>query len=151
MLLKGKNTKEEFSVTIPVASASVIALEGHGLNDRCPTYSIFSECVAALGGAFGSVVITFDGDTAISAVMAIARDDEILTWLSGDLVELVAFALHVQLPIYINVSGGSKTGSTSFQDRNTPIPIVFEDALSDILRSKPHSAHDASEGEGSDR
>ena len=75
MTLETDDGGEEFSVKIPAANASIIALEGHGLNDRCPTYSIFSNCVAALGGAFGSVVITFVDSRPANAAMAIARDE----------------------------------------------------------------------------
>ena len=54
MTLEVKDGGDEFSINMPASSAEIIALEGHGLNNRCSTYSIFSDCVAALGGAFGS-------------------------------------------------------------------------------------------------
>lgn len=143
MTLEATDGSGEFSVTIPASSAEIIALEGHGLNNRCPTYSIFSECVAALGGAFGSVVITFVDSKPVGAAMAIARDEKIIAWVSGDIVELVAFALHVQLPIYVHNRGASSDGYPPPQSRNTPIPSIFEDALSDILRIGHNRTHDA--------
>ena len=149
-MLEARDSKREFSITMPASSASVIALEGHGLNDRCSTYSIFSNCVSALGGAFGSVVITFDGPTAVTAVMAISKDGMILSWIGGDIVELVAFALHVQLPIYVRDGGESDAMHSHPQTLNTPIPGVFEDALSDILRTGHDKAHDILEEDGAE-
>ena len=79
--LKADDDGEEFSIHMPAANASVIVLEGRGLNDRCPTYSIFSNCVAALG----SVVITFVDSRPANAAMAIARDEKIVSWIGGDI------------------------------------------------------------------
>ncbi len=145
MTLEVNDGGEEFSISMPAANASVIALEGHGLNDRCPTYSIFSDCVAALGGAFGSVVITFVDSRPANAAMAIARDEKIISWIGGDIVELVAFALHVKLPIYVHSRGTSDNVYPSPQSRNTPVPSIFEDVLSDILAYKPNEMHDAAD------
>lgn len=147
MTLETKDDGEQFIIGIPSASASIIALEGHGLNDRCPTYSIFSDCVSALGGAFGSVVITFVDSRPANAAMAIARDEKIVSWIGGDIVELVAFALHVRLPIYVHSRGASDNVYPPPQNRNTPMPDVFEDALSDILRPGHNRMRDAPEEE----
>ena len=143
MLLETKNSREEYRVHIPAANASIIALEGHGLNDRCATYSIFMECVSALGGAFGSVVITFDDGNAVGASIAIARDNRIVSWINGSIVDLVAFALHVRLPIYVHDIAVHNANHARPQSRNTPVPGVFEDALSDILRSEHGMAMDS--------
>ncbi len=143
MTLELKDGSEEFSIAMPASSAEIIALEGHGLNNRCPTYSIFSDCVAALGGAFGSVVITFVDSEPANAAMAIARDEKIVSWIGGDIVELVAFALHVRLPIYVHSRGASDNAYPPPQDRRTPMPTIFEDALSDILRTGRDRMHDA--------
>ena len=145
MTLVAKDDGEEFVVSMPTASASIIALEGHGLNDRCPTYSIFSDCVSALGGAFGSVVITFVDSRPANAAMAIAKDEKIVSWIGGDIVELVAFALHVQLPIYVHSRGASESGYPPPQIRNTPVPSIFEDVLSDILTAGHSEKHNASD------
>lgn len=144
MTLEANDDGEQFSINMPAASASIIALEGHGLNDRCPTYSIFSDCVAALGGAFGSVVITFVDSRPANAAMAIARDEKIISWIGGDIVELVAFALHVRLPIYVHSRSASDNGYPPPQSRSTPVPSIFEDAFSDILTTKPNESHDMS-------
>ena len=143
MTLELKDGSEEFSIAMPASRAEIIALEGHGLNNRCSTYSIFSDCVAALGGAFGSVVITFVDSEPANAAMAIVRDGKIDSWIGGDIVELVAFALHVQLPIYVHRRGASDSPYPPPQSRNTPIPTIFEDALSDILRTGHNRMHDA--------
>ncbi|MCY3543816.1 MAG: DUF151 domain-containing protein [Chloroflexi bacterium] len=147
MMLEANNSKEEYRVHIPVANANIIALEGHGLNDRCGTYSIFADCVSALGGAFGSVVITFNGGNAVGASMAIARDNHILSWINGSIVDLVAFALHVRLPIYVHDIAANNANHAAnhsrSQSRNTPVPGVFEDALSDILRNQHGMAMDS--------
>ena len=145
MTLEADDGGEEFSVNMPAASASIIALEGHGLNDRCPAYSIFSDCVAALGGAFGSVVITFVDSRPANAAMAIARDEKIISWIGGNIVELVAFALHVKLPIYVHSRDTSDNVYPSPQSRKTPVPSIFEDVLSDILATKPNETHDTAD------
>ena len=147
MTLQLKDGGEEFSICMPASSAEVIALEGHGLNNRRSTYSIFSGCVAFLGGAFGSVVITFVDSEPANAVMAIARDERIVSWIGGNIVELVAFALRVQLPIYVNSRWASDNVYPPPQNRNTPMPQIFADALSDILRTGRERAHGASEEE----
>ena len=147
MTLELKDGGEEFSISMPASSAEIIALEGHGLNNRCPTYSIFSDCVAALGGAFGSVVITFVDSRPANAAMAIARDEKIVSWVGGDIVELVAFALHVRLPIYVHKRGASDNVYPPPQHRNTPMPDVFEDALAEIFRPGHNRMRDAPEEE----
>ena len=150
MTLELKDGSEEFSIAMPASSAEVIALEGHGLNNRCSTYSIFSDCVAALGGAFGSVVITFVNSRPANAAMAIARDEKIVSWIGGDIVELVAFALHVRLPIYVHSRGASDNVYPPPQNRNTPMPDVFEDALADILQPGHNRMPDVPEEEQKD-
>ena len=147
MTLELKDGSEEFSIAMPASSAEIIALEGHGLNNRCSAYSIFSDCVAALGGAFGSVVITFVDSVPANAAMAIARDEKIVSWIGGDIVELVAFALHVRLPIYVHSRGAPDNVYPPPQNRSTPMPDVFEDALADILHPDNNRMHDLPEEE----
>ena len=137
MLLETKANGERFKVTLPGQKAGILALEGHGLNDRCSLYRVLSECVRELGGAFGSVVVRLDEAKGVSGRMAVSRGEEIVSWISGDMVELVAFALHVQLPIYVSM--GEKPGSETqvpFAE-SVSLPSVFEKALSDILDSDP--------------
>ncbi len=132
MLLEAKDTKERFRVTLPVSRAGLLALEGHGLNDRCQLYRILSDCVGSLGAAFGSVIVTLDEFNGVSGAIAISRDEEIISWISGDVVELVAFALHVQIPIYVHRRDSEASPARSDE---AALPSIFEEALSDILKS----------------
>ena len=137
MLLETKANGERFKVTLPGQKAGILALEGHGLNDRCPLYRVLSECVRELGGGFGSVVVTLDEVNGVRGAMAISKDEEIVSWIDGDVVELVAFALHVQLPIYVTrEETPGRDGETCLAE-SASLPSVFEEALSDILDSNP--------------
>ena len=135
MLLEAKVSKERFRVTVPSHRAGILALEGHGLNDRCPLYGLLSECVGKLGGAFGSVVVTLDDSKGVTGTMALARGEEIVSWVEGDVVELVAFAIHVELPIYIRKVDEPDAATGTLQGDDTSLPSVFEDVLSAILES----------------
>ena len=68
MLMEGTQSKERIKVTIPYQKAGILALEAHGLNDRCPLYGMFSQCVGELGAAFGSVVLNSEGRDAPTAL-----------------------------------------------------------------------------------
>ena len=61
MVMEATQSKERIKVAIPCQKAGILAMEAHGLNDRCPLYGMFSQCVGELGGAFGSVVINCGG------------------------------------------------------------------------------------------
>ena len=135
MLLETKSNGERFRVTLPGQKAGILALEGHGLNDRCSLYRVLSECVRKLGGGFGSMVVTLDEVKGVSGAMAISKDEEIVSWISGDVVELVAFALHVQLPIYVSKEGPPDRDRETSLAESASLPSVFEEALSDILDS----------------
>ena len=52
MLMESTQTKERIKITVPGQKAGILALEAHGLNDRCPLYGMFSQCVGALGAVF---------------------------------------------------------------------------------------------------
>ena len=52
MLMESTQTQERIKITVPGQKAGILALEAHGLNDRCPLYSMFSQCVGALGAVF---------------------------------------------------------------------------------------------------
>ena len=118
----------QFSIGVPWHKAGVLALEAHGLNDRCPLYGILLECVAQLGGAFGPVVITQDEETDSRAAICLARDGQNV-WLSADLVELVALALHLQLPIYVDKVARRKSDETNSDHREVEIPSAFRQAF----------------------
>ena len=135
MLLEAKDTKERFRVTLPVSRAGILALEGHGLNDRCPVYRILSECVAAFGAGFGSVIVTLDEANGVSGAVSISRNEEVISWINADVVELVAFALHVQIPIYVHQRDANDPEDSTPYTNAASLPTVFEDALSEILNS----------------
>ena len=137
MLLETKANGERFKVTLPSQKAGILALEGHGLNDRCPLYRVLSECVRELGGAFGSVVVRLDEVEGVSGRIAVSRGEQIVSWISGDVVELVAFALHVQLPIYVSKQDPLDGDDETALAESMSLPSVFEEALSDILDSGP--------------
>ncbi len=137
MLLETKANGERFKVTLPGQKAGILALEGHGLNDRCSLYRVLSECVRELGGGFGSVVVTLDEVKGVSGRMAVSRGEEVVSWISGDVVELVAFALHVQLPIYVSKEDPPDREDETALAESVSLPSVFEEALSDILDSDP--------------
>ena len=135
MLLEAKDTKERFKVTLPVSRAGILVLEGHGLNDRCAFYRVLSECVAALGGGFGSVIVTLDEVNGVSGAMSLSRDEEAISWINADVVELVAFALHVQIPIYVHQRDANDPEDSTPYPATTSLPAAFEDVLSEILNS----------------
>ena len=58
MLMESTQTKERIKITVPYQKAGILALEAHGLDDRCPLYSMFSQCVGVLGAVFDVVVIS---------------------------------------------------------------------------------------------
>lgn len=135
MLLEGTDTKERFKVTLPVSRAGILALEGHGLNDRCALYGMLCECISVLGAEFGSVIVTLDEANGVKGALSVSKDEKILSWVSADVVELVALALHVQLPIYIHVENCSSSENSLVDSSGASLPIVFEEALSEILKS----------------
>ena len=139
LLLEGTTTKHKFRITVPEHRASVLALEGHGLNDRCTLYGMLSECVSRLGGSFGSVVVNLDSARGVSGVMALMKDGDV-SHIRADAIELVAFALHVQLPIYVDPRDAPDVADSFSCAQETGLPEVFERALTDIF----DSGHDSS-------
>ena len=148
MLLEAKVSKERFRVTVPSSRAGILALEGHGLNDRCSLYGLLSECVGKLGGAFGSVVVTLDGSKGVSGTIALARGEEIISWIEGDVVELVAFAIHVELPIYVRNMDEPDAPTGTLPKGETSLPSVFEDVLSAILQSGKETSRSVDQDSG---
>ena len=138
LLMEEEKSKERIRITIPAHRAGILALEGHGLNDRCALYRILSECVVELGGSFGSVVVTANDDKGVSGSISICRDESIIRWIKADVVELVAFALHTQTPLYLNRTDKLESAGENAGVRETPkteAPSVFETALAEILMS----------------
>ena len=149
MLMETVASGQKIRVTVPLASAGVLALEAHGVNDRCALYGVFAECVRELGGAFRSVVVAGDESQDVRCAISLSAGGR-TTWISADVVELVAFALHVRIPIYVDRTGAFGRGYAGGAGRREPgIPTVFVDAITDILSSDARG--DAPSGGGEDR
>ena len=133
MLMETVTSGQKIRVTVPWANAGVLALEAHGVNDRCALYGVFAECVE-LGGAFRSVVVTGDESQDVRCAISLSVGGR-TTWISADVVELVAFALHVRIPIYVDRTGAFGSGRADSDRREPELPTVFVDAISDILSS----------------
>ena len=129
MLLETVVSSRKVRVTVPWTKAGVLALEAHGLNDRCALYEVFADCIRELGGSFRSVVVTCDGSQDVRCAISLSTGGR-TAWVAADVVELVAFALHTGLPIYV---GTPDPDSEDSDPRETGVPAVFADALSDIL------------------
>ncbi len=140
LLIEAVGSKEKFKITIPSHKAGILALEGHGLNDRCGIYGILSECVERLGGSFASVIVRLDKTRGVSAAICMSRDEE-PTRINADVVELIAFALHVQIPLFLDVVDEPSEGELKEADDqpgaiNPGLPAIFEDVLSEIMGPK---------------
>ncbi len=144
LLLQAVDSGENFTITLPEHKAAVLALEGHGLNDRCGLYYLLSQSVAALGGTFGSVVVTL-ASAGVSGVISLSVSGK-PKWFDADVVELIALALHVDLPIYLKLVDDDDSDENA-EETVIPLPDVFEHALADILEQR--SADDESEDDKS--
>ena len=136
MLMETTDTKKRVKIMIPRQKAGILALEAHGLNDRCPLYDMLSRCVHHLGAAFGSVVLTEDGSRCAAGSISLSKSRS-TAWIDADVVELVAFAMHTQTPIYVDRS--ETPTQSNADDPHSPrasLPQAFEDALADILSSE---------------
>ena len=132
LIMAALESGEELRIGVPEHKAGVLALEAHGLNDRCPLYCILLECVAQLGGSFGPVVITRDEVYGDGAAISLSQDGR-TRWVAADFVELIALALHLQLPIFISAvvshnSNGSNTDPSEFK-----IPGVFHETFKENM------------------
>ena len=134
MLLETVVSSRKVRVTVPWTKAGVLALEAHGLNDRCALYGVFADCVRELGDSFRSVVVTCDGSQDVRCAISVSTGGR-TAWIAADVVELVAFALHTGLPVYV---GTPETHSGDSDLRETKVPAVFADAISDILGTDRH-------------
>ena len=142
MMMEATESKQRIKVTIPSQKAGILALEAHGLNDRCPLYGMFSQCVGELGAAFGSVVLNCEGPRCIQGAISLSHDGR-TTWIGADVVELVAFAMHAHIPIYVSKSDTPEPGEG--EEAKTMLPSVFVDALEDIFSSESGADHSSSD------
>ena len=148
LMLQAVDSGENFAITLPEHKAAVLALEGHGLNDRCGLYCLLSQSVAALGGTFGSVVVNL-ASSGVSGVISVSVGGK-PKWFDADVVELIALALHVNLPIYLKLAEDDDgVGGENADGADMPLPDVFEHALADILerRSEGGESGDADGGQ----
>ncbi|MFQ5873477.1 MAG: bifunctional nuclease domain-containing protein, partial [Dehalococcoidia bacterium] len=139
LVLEGKHSGEKFKVVIPEREAMLLALEAHGLNDRCRLYNIMAACVEQLGGALGRVVIRLNKRGAATAYMVLLQG-ETQRWLHGNAGEVLALASHVQLPIFLDRAkdGRRETGRSVDGARGeVGVPPVFESALAEIIGLEP--------------
>ena len=141
MLMEATETKERIKIKVPYQKAGILALEAHGLNDRCPLYSMFSHCVDALGAVFGVAVIRCKKQVRTSGAISVSQGGR-TRWVDADVVELVAFALHASIPIYVDRSDSTETQREGSPLRGAEIPSVFETALEDIFASDSGSHPD---------
>lgn len=128
LVMEALDDSEEIRVSVPWHKAGVLALEAHGLNDRCPLYSLLLACVAKLGGSFGPVVITRQEDAGSEAAISLSHDGE-TGWVSGEFVELIALALHLQLPIYVSTIVARETEQETANQPGAEIPSVFRETF----------------------
>ena len=128
--------KEKVLIRLPCQNADVLALEAHGLNNRCPLYKLLADCVRELGGSLGSAVVSISPSQEVTGAVSLSKKGQ-TRWVPADVVELVAFAVHTKLPIYLNKSNKPLVGVLEPSLGTTELPTVFEDALEDIL--KPNS------------
>ena len=134
MLMETTHSKKRVKIMIPRQKAGILALEAHGLNDRCPLYDMLSRCVHQLGAAFGSVVLTEDGSRCAAGSISLSKSGS-TAWIDADVVELVAFAMHTQTPIYVDRSETTPQSNNPHPPQAS-LPQAFEDALADILSSE---------------
>ena len=137
MLMETVMSGQKIRVTVPCTKAGVLALEAHGVNDRCALYGVFAECVRELGGAFRSVVVTGDESQDVRCAISLSAGGR-TTWISADVVELVAFALHVRIPIYVDRKRTPEIDCSDPDLEETELPAAFVDAISDILSADTH-------------
>ena len=141
MVMEATQSKERIKVAIPCQKAGILAMEAHGLNDRCPLYGMFSQCVGELGGAFGSVVINCGGQGCPRGAISLSQEGR-TTWIGADVVELVAFAMHAHIPIYVSKSDAPEPEEGEARPHaKTMLPSVFADALEDIFSSESGADH----------
>ena len=90
-------------LVLPEREAAVLALEAHGLNDRCGLYQVLTACVANLGGAFCRVAIELDANREAASYLALLQGS-VHKSMNVNVGEVLALALHGGRPIYLDRS-----------------------------------------------
>lgn len=132
LIMEAQESGEELRISVPGHKAGVLALEAHGLNDRCPLYCILLECVAQLGGSFGPVVITIDEESGNGAAISLTQDGH-TRWVAADFVELIALALHLQLPIYVSTVVSRNNERSNDSRSHSEIPEIFQETFKENI------------------
>ena len=143
LVLTGCQSGDEINLAIPACQAAPLALGAHGLHERCGLYQLFVAGVKALGGAFSSVLLTLDHAEGASASLMLVEGVK-GRWIRGDVVESVALALHLGLPLYVTHSktpqvddDGVVADDDGGDDAGVQIPSVFHEVLDDLMVEGP--------------
>ena len=131
VVLQGCRSGAQTRLILPEKEAAVIALEAHGVNDRCSLYHVLTTCVAHLGGAFCNVTIKLNARSEAASYLTLVQGEDHKA-LSVNVGEVIALALHGGLPIYLDTSEceGRSEGRTP---QESPVPHAFESLLSDLV------------------
>ena len=139
VVLGGALTRTRTRLVLPEREAAVLALEAHGLNDRCGLYHVLTTCVSSLGGAFCRVVIKLEADREAACHLTLLQGSAHKS-MGVNVGEVLALALHGGLPIYLDRSAhdGSPEDQTVRQAAGvSELPPVFESLLSDLIGAEP--------------
>ena len=133
VVLQGCKSGAKTRLVLPEREAAVIALEAHGVNDRCGLYHVLTTCVTHLGGAFCNVTIRLNARSEAASYLTILQGEDHKS-LNVNVGEVIALALHGGLPIYLDTSEGGPEASTL---EEAAVPHAFESLLSDLARTDP--------------
>ena len=139
VVLGGCETGARTRLVLPEREASVLALEAHGLNDRCGLYHVLTACVASLGGAFCRVVIELNARMEAVCHLTLLQGG-VHKSLSVNVGEMLALAVHGGLPIYLDRYACDDQPGDGSADRSagvSDVPPVFEALLSDLIGAEP--------------
>ncbi len=131
VVLQGCKSGAKTRLVLPEREAAVIALEAHGVNDRCSLYHVLTTCVTHLGGAFCNVTIKLNARSEAASYLTILQGEDHKS-LNVNVGEVIALALHGGLPIYLDTSDyeGGPEHSTPGE---AAMPHAFESLLSDLV------------------
>ncbi len=138
VVLQGRRSGTKTRLILPEREAAVIALEAHGVNDRCGLYHVLTTCVANLGGAFCNVTIKLNDRSEAASYLTLLQGEDHKS-LNVNVGEVIALALHGGLPIYLDTSDYDGSPGESTPEEST-VPHAFESLLSDLARTDHHDA-----------
>ena len=133
VVLEGRESRKQTRLVLPEREAAVLALEAHGVNDRCSLYHVLTTCVAHLGGAFCNVVIRLDANSEAAAYLTITQGSDHKS-LNVNTGEVLALALHGGLPIYLDrlVHASPIDEVAGDYPAAIDVPPAFESLLSEL-------------------